>query len=471
LPSFSASKNLCALVKVFIIKLKFMNRIVIPIAGMHCKSCEISIEDKIKKVAHVSKVSVSHVKGKAKIWFENQKPAMQDLNQAVDEAGYSIAQNAQQQKQHWISRNIDTYFFLGCAAAILALVYAFAASTGLANLANAITGQSIGMSAVIGLVAGLSSCMALIGGLVLALSANHAEAHPEATRAQKFRPHLFFNLGRILGFAVFGGLIGLIGGAVQPSFRIMAILALVVGAVMVLLGLKLIEVFPILDKINITLPKFISRRFHISSNSEYNHRGAFVGGAMTFFLPCGFTQAMQLYAISTGSFINGALIMSLFAAGTAVGLIGIGGLTSVFQNKAKLFFATAGLAVIVLGVVNINNASRIVFAGLGGSSSNSSAIVTSTEEQKLKAEFWARPNPDMEPYNFVVKANQPVRMEVLAHTDGVGCMSTIMIPGLYNSPQYFQKDKTVTMKFTPKKPGVYNITCAMGVKRGEIRVE
>ncbi len=445
-----------------------MNRIVIPIEGMHCKSCEISIEDKIKKLDNVSKVSVSHISQKAKIWFENKKPAMEEISHAVEEAGYKVAEGKNESKKYWISHNPWTYFYFGCAAAIIAFIFMFAKNSGLADLAGAVTGQSIGMSAIIGLVAGVSSCMALIGGLVLALSANHAEAHPEATKLQKFRPHLFFNLGRILGFALFGGMIGLIGGVLQPSFRVMAVLALLVGIVMVLLGLKLTELFPILDRVNITLPKFISRIFHRKKDgSEYSHTGAFVGGAMTFFLPCGFTQAMQLYAISTGSFASGALIMSLFALGTSAGLLGIGGLTSVFQNKAKLFFMTAGVAVVLLGIVNINNAGRIVFAG----SDSQTTAPTSTEVQVLKSEFWARPNPDMEPYNFVVKANQPVRMEVLAHTDGVGCMSTIMIPGLVNTPQIFQKDKTVTMKFTPKKPGTYPITCAMGVKRGEMRVE
>ena len=64
---------------------------------------------------------------------------------------------------------------------------------------------------LIGLAAGFSTCMALVGGLVLGISARFAENHPDATRVQKFRPHLFFNLGRIASFTLFGGLIGLFG--------------------------------------------------------------------------------------------------------------------------------------------------------------------------------------------------------------------------------------------------------------------
>ena len=36
-------------------------------------------------------------------------------------------------------------------------------------------------------------------------------------------------------------------------------------------------------------------------------------GVVTFFLPCGFTQAMQIYAVSTGSFWLGGLSLAIFA--------------------------------------------------------------------------------------------------------------------------------------------------------------
>ncbi|MBP6911491.1 sulfite exporter TauE/SafE family protein [Patescibacteria group bacterium] len=39
-------------------------------------------------------------------------------------------------------------------------------------------------------------------------------------------------------------------------------------------------------------------------------------GIGTFFLPCGFTQSMQVYTLSTGSFLAGGLTMLSFALGT-----------------------------------------------------------------------------------------------------------------------------------------------------------
>jgi sulfite exporter TauE/SafE len=48
-----------------------------------------------------------------------------------------------------------------------------------------------------------------------------------------------------------------------------------------------------------------------------------LSGALTFFLPCGFTFAMQLYALSTGNFWMGMAVMAIFAIGTLPGLLSI----------------------------------------------------------------------------------------------------------------------------------------------------
>ena len=443
-----------------------MQKLIVPIKGMHCKSCEILIEENLKQIKEIKKCEVSHVSQRAKIWYENSKPSLNQISKAVEKAGYTVGQ---EDNKHWFSRNPRDYFFLVNAGAILLLLYIAAQIFGLSEISTGFSQKSIAMAGLIGLVAGVSSCMALIGGLVLALSARHSELHPEATRMEKFRPHLFFNLGRILGFGLLGGLIGALGGALQPSIRVMSILTLIVGGVMILLGLKLIEIFPILQRVNITMPKFVSRLLGIKHEAkEYSHKSAMLGGALTFFLPCGFTQAMQLYAISTGSAIQGALIMSLFALGTAPGLLSVGGLSAAFKgSKAKLFFATAGLAVILLGIYNISNASRIVFPS--NDTITTTAASPSGAVQIINTVYQS--GSDITPKQFTVKVGQPVKFVVDVKDNGSGCMSTIMIPGLYNKPQFLEQGTQLSMEFTPGKTGTYPITCAMGVKRGTLTVE
>jgi uncharacterized protein len=78
---------------------------------------------------------------------------------------------------------------------------------------------------------------------------------------------------------------------------------------------------------------------------------------------------------------------------------------------------------------------------------------------------------DINPRSFTVAAGHKVRFQVNPKDTGSGCMSDIMIPGLWNKPELLVKGKPVVMEFVPQKPGIYKITCSMGVSRGEIIVK
>lgn len=446
-----------------------MAKTTIPIRGMHCNSCEILIGDELKKISRVNNVQVDHKHGQAVITHkENEIPSPDAIEAAVRRAGYEVGIEG---KLPWFTKNKnDRHRFL-ISLIIVALLYTIFKSTGLATIDPSFDAEA-GLFAVamIGLVAGFSTCMALIGGLVLGFSARHAELHPEATTGQKFRPHLFFNMGRIGGYMLFGGLIGLLGKILQLSVSTTAILTVLVGVVMILLGLKLVEIFPALKNKTIALPAGIARRLGINKEQkEYSHRSAAIAGAMTFFLPCGFTQSMQLLAIATGNFWQGAAIMGVFALGTAPGLLGVGWLSSVMKGtKAKVFFMITGIIVVLLGWYNITNGMRLL--GASGDSSNSSSagmsVIPTGEEQRVTATITKAAG--FVPYTLTVNAGKPVRLEIDAQDTIYGCMSTIMIPGLVNKPQYVQKSKKIVMTFTPPKPGVYDLTCAMGIPWGTV---
>ena len=591
-----------------------MNKITVLIRGMHCASCELLVSGQLKKIHGVKTVHVSQKRGLADITYTGNRPNSAAITQAVQEAGYEIGDK---QKLPLISRNGADYKDLAKAAVIVLMIYFFAQRFGLFSMDVGASKSGVAVALLVGLVAGVSTCMALVGGLVLSLSARHAEQHPEATPLQKFRPHIYFNIGRIVGYAFLGGVIGLIGKAFNPSANVLGIVTMLIGGVMIFFGLKLIEIFPILRDKNITLPKGIARLFGLQGEvKEYSRKGALVMGTLTFFIPCGFTQAMQLYAVSTGSFWHGMAIMGLFALGTAPGLLGIGGLTSVFKGRrARLLFMTAGLAVIFLGWFNITNGSRLFSLNEGNSALSSvnsdkqeyvvrmtqdargyspnsftvekgrpiKWIINSTSSftcaaslvmpaygisrtlrpgeniitftptkigeipfscsmgmyrgkfivvesktansaisansatgsigkaapicgsggcsgcgggssrnvkpqegavEKVPAEGYSISNSDVEqvlktvytydndiiPNTFTVKKGRPVRFAIDVKENGYGCMSTIMIPGLYNTPKLLNAGNPIVMTFTPKKTGSYPITCAMGVPRGEIKV-
>src|SRR3990167_5652517 len=276
-----------------------MNKTTVPIKGMHCSSCELLIEDELTQIPGVTKAEVSEKKACAIVHFENTLNAT-DVETAVKKAGYDIGFN---EKKPWFSKKLDDYIDIFYAVFALGVLYVAVNILGLTKLFATSAGHPTNLVTVlvIGLTAGFSTCMALIGGLVLGVSACFSEARPQSTGIEKFKPHLFFNAGRILSFIFFGGVIGLLGSMFQLSGFSLSLMTLAVALVML-------------------------------------------------------TLAMQLYAISTGNVFSGAAIMGVFALGTAPGLLGIGGITSLIKGVfAQKFFKFAGVVVVALSVFNANN--------------------------------------------------------------------------------------------------------------------
>jgi hypothetical protein len=76
----------------------------------------------------------------------------------------------------------------------------------------------------------------------------------------------------------------------------------------------------------------------------------------------------------------------------------------------------------------------------------------------------------LRPGTFNLKVGVPARIEIYPEVDINGCMSTILIPGLYEEPALISAGETIVMEFTPKEAGEYYFTCAMGIPWGAFNV-
>lgn len=457
-----------------------MNKKTVHIKGMHCASCELLVEDELLKIPAVCSAKVYQEKGVAEVFYEGEVKD-KDIEKAVEEAGYSLGID----DKPFFSRNKKDYLELLKSGVLLFAIFSMANTLGLFKL-SAISGgdySSLPIVLLIGLTAGISTCMALVGGLVLGASARFAEKHPTATPLQKFKPHLFFNLGRIISFFIFGGLIGYVGSFLQLSTTILGILTIIVGFVMLVLGMQLVEVFPKISRFRFTLPKGLSRLIGINTHSEkeYSHKNSAILGGLTFFLPCGFTQAMQLYAISTGSIVAGAFTMGVFAIGTAPGLLGIGGITALVKGiAAKLFFRTVGLAVIFLALFNISNGynlSGIKLSDLspieidltasgfnGGSRLNIPNLEIENGAQIIRM---AQDASGYSPNKFTIKKGIPVKW-IINSTDSYTCASSLVSSAL-GVRKSLQPGENI-IEFTPEKIGTIRFSCSMGMYTGSFNV-
>lgn len=450
-----------------------MNKLTVDIKGMHCKSCEILIEDELNKIACVKKADVRHNKGRATIYYEGRMN-MDSIAFAVEKAGYSLGKD----NKSWISTNQNDYLELGLIGSVIFIIWALGYINGwfrfdIKGLNNY---GSLPIVFLIGITAGISTCMALIGGLVLGAAARFSEKHPTATAFQKFKPHLFFNMGRILSFFFFGALIGYLGSFFKLSSGMLGFLIIAVGIVMFFLGLQLVNISPKLSGMTFTLPKSLGNLLGIKrqNEKEYSHTNSFILGALTFFLPCGFTQAMQLFAMSTGNPVSGALTMGVFALGTAPGLLSIGGLTSIVKGWfARIFFRTAGVVVVGLAIFNLNSGlnlsglKNISFPTFNTATSASAESTTPSQDvQLVKATYTV--SGGFQPKTINVKSGSPVQLEIDAQDNGSGCMGSITIPGLVQNVEVFRAGQKITFNFTAPQPGQYQITCAMGLPHGTI---
>jgi sulfite exporter TauE/SafE len=197
--------------------------------------------------------------------------------------------------------------------------------------------------------------MAVVGGLVLSLSATLAK------EGNAWKPQVLFHMGRLISFFVLGGVIGAIGANFTLNTEATFILGFLVGMVMLILGINLLDVFPWAKKLQPAMPKFLSK--HALGISRLNHAlMPFLVGVATFFLPCGFTQSMQIYSLTTGSFMSGALTMLTFALGTlpVLGLLSFSSFRIERSSKKELFFKTAGLVVILFALFNLINSFVII---------------------------------------------------------------------------------------------------------------
>lgn len=439
------------------------------VSGMHCRSCELLIEAEVKKLPGVKGVKASLKEGSIEVAGSEIDDAK--VEAAVKKLGYSFGEP----KGGVFSKNLEDYKILITAFLLLVAAIFLFRTIGFDRLFTGVglSNSSLPMVLAVGLVAGVSSCMALVGGLVLGISARYNEEHPDSSVVQKFRPHIFFNLGRVFFYFMLGGIAGSIGSALKPSGGIVGVMTVVVGIFMLFLGVQLSEIFPKFSNA-LTLPKNLASLFGFDKKSatEYSHRNAFILGGLTFFLPCGFTQAMQVLAVASGNFLAGALIMATFAIGTIPGLLGIGGMVSL-TNKgyfSKLFFKFVALTLILLAFFNLSNGFNLLGVKLPSSTvqqNQGQSVADVKVENGIQIVKMTQGQFGYSPNLMTVKKGVTVRW-VITSTTQATCASSIYIPSM-NIEKILTNGENV-IEFTPIKAGLLQFSCSMGMYRGTFNV-
>ncbi len=430
------------------------------VVGTHCASCEIVIERELKKLPGVVKVHASAGANTVDVTMQDGKLiSAEECTKVLKQHGYSFSPASTASRPFTWDRAI-------LAVVAVGVIYYLFTSTGILNYApEEATGKGLVAVLLVGVVASFSSCTAVVSGFLVALSSKAAKSNAAQSFVTKMRPHFAFNIGRVVGFAGFGALVGAIGSQLALSSTMNGVLIVAIALLMIGIGIDLLNVLP--ASYAIRPPKFLSHRIHAIVESKSPFAPAILGAA-TFFLPCGFTQSMQLYALSTGSPMQAALIMTTFAIGTLPALLGVGAATSAARGKTleRLTFGV-GAFVVALGIANIGNGATLLgWQGFSFASASTTVaapvLIDGKQLVTMEASAFGY-NPDV----ITVRKGYPVDWEIYGGKN-LGCASTLIM-NAFNVTSTIRPGEN-RIAFTPTKTGTFPFSCSMGMVRGTMVV-
>ncbi len=443
-----------------------MNKITYQVEGMHCASCELVIERTLLSLAGIISVNISRKRNLLTLEFSGiNPPDLTFLNSRLSALGYKLYHINNRPKRKLMPRLLIVTGSILVSLAIYFLIQ----KIGLSGIIRVDKSSSLPTFFVFGLLAGTTTCAALAGSVVLSLSKNWNSQSD--TTWQRLKPHIFFNLGRAISYALFGAILSLIGSVISLTSTGTAVIIILVSGLLFVIAVQ---------NLGINLPNFFALNFSKNISKKLlkikgnNLLNSAILGFLTFFLPCGFTLTVQGLALLSGSVIQGSAMMFSFALGTIIPLFLIGaGSSKIYSNPkwSRLFGYVIATFLILFAFINFKAAFTILNKNITFFSNNSQEFVASipyNEEnfQVIKMDANAK---GYSPNRFTVKSGIPVKWEI--YDSGTsGCTNAIIAKDLFLERVNLTVGETTTKEFLPTKSGLYRFSCWMGMVSGTIEV-
>lgn len=319
----------------------------------------------------------------------------------------------------------------------------------------------------IGLTAGGLGCVALQGGLLASAITARKKIDQKDENKNDILPTLAFLIAKLGVYALLGFILGFFGAALSISDSLRAVLQIIAGVYMIIVALNLLNVHPFFRYFILQPPRFLTKLVKNQSQSADIFAPGILG-AMTIFIPCGTTLAMEALAVSSGSSLKGALILSVFVLGTFPVFFGLGYITTkLSETFRQTFFKLAAVLIIMVGVSTIYNSwstAGLPGVTLGNGNTNQRQVDTITK-QDYKIQIL---DSGFSPNRIKVKKGLPVKL-TLVSSNVYSCALAFRIPSLGISKNLKPTDSQI-IEFTPTKLGQIPFSCSMGMYRGTIDV-
>lgn len=425
-----------------------MKIVYVKIDGIHCSHCESKIIAELLKNKKIKEVKIK--KNIASISYKGNLKH-EEIIHSVRVIGYFTREEYISDDLKQIDTNITLKEFLLILIGIVLILIGIKKLFGF-NILNMIptidSSITYGMLVVTGLFTSVH-CISMCGAMNIM-----AVVH-ENTKNSIKKP-LLYNMGRVISYTLIGGIVGFLGSIISINDTVSGIIILIAALMMVLMALNMLGV------VCYKLPK----RFNFKIKKRFNN--FFVIGLVNGFIPCGPLQAMQLYALSTGSFITGALSMFLFGIGTVPLMLFVGVIFNLFKGKRRIFLnKIASVLILILSLVMMNRGILSFGIDITSLFRNKDNFITSIIKNDYQEVNIDLSYNDYD--NIIIQKDIPVKL--IIHADKkylTGCNNEICI-----NEYDIKKEITVgenIIEFTPTKTGTFTMTCWMNMIKNTIKV-
>lgn len=194
-------------------------------------------------------------------------------------------------------------------------------------------------------------CVGMCGGIVIAYSSTKVKS--QWNKTTQAIAHLLYSLGRVTTYTIIGAVMGFVGSVVTFSNMTNAILLIITGLMMVLVGFSLLGKIKFLTVLEHSCSKstLYQKTFKKLLGSDSLFSFYFLG-SLNGLLPCGFVYAFAIIAAGTASAFWGAMVMLIFGLSTIPALFSLGFFIGLFKQSElrNLFINIAAILVVCFGV-------------------------------------------------------------------------------------------------------------------------
>lgn len=409
---------------------------------MDCVSCETVLRDSLDTLPSIKVLSLTHKTWKMTIEYTS-KNDVKELEKLLKKHDYALVEEQTQNtssREKNIDKRIEQFAIWWW---ILVLLRAFTQFDLTQYIWDYWPTMWLWVAFLVWLVACGSSCLAVTWWIIV----SYVEALEDKNWVNLLKVQWLFHVWRMLAFVWWWALLWYVGQTIQISPSVNAILMMIVWIILAYVWLQIFWIVPSITKRWFHLPWWAEKLIKKFNNPQY----ALLVGALTFFLPCGFTQSMQLFAMQTGSALEWALMLGAYWLWTVPLLLWLWLSAWYFKSKMRLFNKVIAVLLVAFGLITFAN-------GWNASQGSLSTVTAQWQvqgqvEQLARSHLWNR----LEPKDILLANNKSYNITINPSMNGIWCKWIINLPDW--TQHAVVQWQPITFAFNPVQAWTYKLFC------------